>query len=244
MPRIVVSLTTSPTRMLQIQPVLDSIFAQKLPPDQLYLHLPERWRDSETYAIPDELRNESRLTLCPYTKPDPGPVLKLLPTLELETDPDTIIITIDDDVAYPPNLIHAYHAASEAAPEAAFGSRGFSFDSSTGTIQPVRSQRTSCDVLQGYGACAYRRHHFDHEALATQLVTLPHDFRFSDDLLLSNHLAQQQVPRYTLDIAAPLDHLPWGDHDPAGLKHFDGGTHRRYLAIRTELREKGAWFLR
>jgi hypothetical protein len=30
-----------------------------------------------------------------------GPASKLIPVLEIETDPETVIITIDDDVQYP-----------------------------------------------------------------------------------------------------------------------------------------------
>jgi len=34
-----------------------------------------------------------------------GPATKLIPALRAESDPETILITIDDDVFYPPSLV-------------------------------------------------------------------------------------------------------------------------------------------
>ena len=36
-----------------------------------------------------------------------GPATKLIPTLEVETDPDTIIVVIDDDTVYPRHLLES-----------------------------------------------------------------------------------------------------------------------------------------
>ena len=57
-------------------------------------------RDRVAYAIPEDLeaasaRGELRLL---RTAVDWGPATKLLPVLLVETDPETIIVTLDDDV--------------------------------------------------------------------------------------------------------------------------------------------------
>ena len=43
--RTVLTLTTSPQRMLHLPPVLDALLNQLTPPDAVYLNLPERYRN-------------------------------------------------------------------------------------------------------------------------------------------------------------------------------------------------------
>ena len=239
--RTVLTLTTSPQRMLHLPTVLDSLLNQLTPPDAVCLNLPERYRNRDPYLIPDWLPDISEVTLL-RRRGDFGPVMKILPVLDVETDPDTLLITVDDDVKYPSNTISALQTAAQANPESAFGSRGFNFKNSKGHLQPVRGNHSPCHVLQGYGACAYRRSHFDIERLRSDIKSQPESFRFSDDLILSNHLASMGVNLFTVAISGRLEHMPWGDEDPQSLKYVDGGTHRRYEVVRQWLIKKGEWF--
>ena len=241
MTRTVLTLTSSPRRMQHLPLVLDALFNQPIPPDAVYLNLPERYRNRDVYVLPDWLGDASRVTLLRRAD-DPGPVMKILPVLEVETGPDTLLITVDDDVRYPPDTIPALQAAAEAHPEAAFGSRGFNFRGAGRDLEPVRGNHVPCHVLQGYGACAYRRRHFDIDRLHLSLASQPEAFRFNDDLVLSNHLASRGVPRFTIQLASRLQHMPWGDEDPQALKFMEGGTHQRYDTMRQWLIKQGAWF--
>ena len=240
--RTVLTLTTSPQRMLHLPPVLETLLNQLTPPDAVYLNLPERYRNRDPYLIPDWLRDISEVTLL-RRRNDFGPVMKILPALDVETDPDTLLITVDDDVKYPPNTISALQTAAQAKPEYAFGSRGFNFTNSGRHLQPVRGNHTPCHVLQGYGACAYRRRHFDIERLNQSLASQPETFRFSDDVILSNHIASRGVARFTVELASRLEHMPWGDEDSQSLKFVDGGTHRRYETMRQRLINNGEWYV-
>jgi hypothetical protein len=54
--RMVVSLTTSPLRILQIENSLNSIFSQTKLPDRIYLNLPHVFkRNNDTYSKLDKL---------------------------------------------------------------------------------------------------------------------------------------------------------------------------------------------
>ena len=92
-------------------------------------------------------------------------------------------------------------------------------------MEPVRGNHASCHVLQGYGACASRRQHFDIERLHLSLASQPEAFRFSDDVILSNHIASRGVARFTIELASRLEHMPWGDEDSQSLKFVDRGPH-------------------
>ena len=169
-------------------------------------------------------------------------VHELVPALEVETDTETLLITVDDDVRYPPEMVSAFQKSAQAKPDAAFGSRGFNFTSQGKHLQPVRGQLAACDVLQGYGACAYRRRHFHLEDLTRGLETQPASFRFSDDVLISNHIASLNVPRFTIELDSRLEHMRWGDEDPQSLKFVDGGTHKRYEDVRRWHIQENEWF--
>jgi hypothetical protein len=241
MTRTVLSLTSSPQRMQHLPLVLDALFNQHILPDAVYLNLPERYRNRDAYVLPDWLGDASPVTLLRRAD-DPGPVMKILPVLEVETGPDTLLITVDDDVRYPPDTISALQAAAEAHPEAAFGSRGFNFTDIGRDLEPVRGNHVPCHILQGYGACAYRRRHFDIDRLHLSLASQPEAFRYNDDLVLSNHVGSRGVPRFTIQLASHLQHMPWGDEDPQALKFVGGGTHRRYDTMRQWLTKQGEWF--
>ena len=68
-------------------------------------------RGKGAYTIPESLYAEAdagRIVLL-RTEIDWGPATKLIPTLSVETDPRTIIVTVDDDLDYPSTLIeHLY----------------------------------------------------------------------------------------------------------------------------------------
>ena len=167
------------------------------------------------YRIPSWLSDSLQVTLLRRAD-DLGPVMKILPALEVETDPDTLLITVDDDVLYPLDTISVLQRAAHTHPESAFGSRGFNFTNIGQHLEPVRGNHTSCHVLQGYGACAYRRRHFDIDRLHFSLASEPKEFRFSDDVILSNHIASRGVSRFTIELSVAWNTCPGGTmtHNP------------------------------
>ncbi len=102
---IVVSLTTTPYGIDNIKPVLDSIFRQSIKPNRVYVNIPNTFKfgNNIKYVIPDWLKNYPNIIIN-RTK-DYGPLTKLIGALEKEHDPNTIIITLDDNKIYARHIV-------------------------------------------------------------------------------------------------------------------------------------------
>ena len=107
--RVVVSLTTSPQRINYIKPVIDAMLNQTRKPDRIYLNLPKIFlRNNSTFdtPLPDFITN-NKLIYVNFCD-DIGPATKIIPTISIEQHPETKILSIDDDIYYPPTLIDQY----------------------------------------------------------------------------------------------------------------------------------------
>ena len=93
--KYVVSLTTIPSRLSKIQSVLDSYMKQSIRPEKIILNIPREYMrfPGEQIQVPDFGPN----VLINRTREDYGPATKLLGMLELDLDPQTIILVSDDD---------------------------------------------------------------------------------------------------------------------------------------------------
>jgi hypothetical protein len=108
---MVVSLTTTPSRLPLIESTLKSLLRQSRPPAEIRLNLPAYSRREERpYVVPawlDGLRSV-RIVACE----DRGPATKLLPSLEA-LPPDRPILVVDDDRIYHRDLIADLERARE-----------------------------------------------------------------------------------------------------------------------------------
>lgn len=107
--RIVGSCTTLPKRLGQLPEILDSWLGQTRPFDHIYVNIPFSTMQGEKYILPDaviEFFVQHRHNISVHRDVDYGPLTKLLPTLVRECQPDTVIVTFDDDqVAHPDTLL-------------------------------------------------------------------------------------------------------------------------------------------
>ncbi len=198
---IVVSLTTTPYRIDKIKPVLDSILRQSIKPTRIYVNVPYRFkRNNAEYVIPDWLKNYPNIIIN-RTK-DYGPGTKLIATLEKEHDPNTIIITVDDDKYYPRHAIR--DLAKQYLPGtykinnkmgSAITGLGVNFIFAPhfdlyGT--PVfLGDRPSLLVVGAYGV-AYKRGFFKDDIFSL-MEDLPLSCFLSDDLMISAYLLSHGV---------------------------------------------------
>lgn len=193
--RIVVSLTTLPGREDLVWRAIESIQCQTCPPDAIYLNLP-----SDRFAGSRVSFRFEGVTLC--LLPDIGPAMKLLPTLAREKDPNTFIITIDDDVEYPPQLIDKLVRAAVLFPNSAIGFTGWSVTPIKDEIPEIwhmNQDIAGCrffqpvQVLEGTRGVIYRRNFFDNDILDHACALS--SFRFHDDILFSGYLASRDIGR-------------------------------------------------
>lgn len=193
--RVVVSLTTLPGREALLVKAIESIRRQTWQPDAIILCIP--CNRSPHVKLPNHFED---VTIC--LLPDMGPAMKLLPALAMEHDPNTYIITIDDDVEYPEGLIDRLLRASILFPNSAIGFTGWSvYDSSTGDplLCHMNQERPGCksfqpvQVLEGTRGILYKRSFFS-EDIHNHARALT-EFLYHDDILFSGYLASHGIGR-------------------------------------------------
>jgi hypothetical protein len=194
--------------------VLDSLARQTVRPNKIYINLPYKSkRTGAEYAVPSYLSRYEDVEVL--RSEDYGPLTKLYPTLLKETDPDTIIITVDNDKIYNKNMVSHLVWYAEHDDTVAWGMCGWSFM----FVQPPRGCGVSqlhclilvgvvsvytpwfmrhwganVDVLQAACGNAYRRKFFND----LKLLEKPHTDCFkTDDMWISGYLATiEHIPRF------------------------------------------------
>jgi len=113
-PRIIVSLTSIPERMYDVHYTLYSLLNQQVKPDKVILWLSKDDFPNEELDLPKEVlrlqKNGLSLRFCDDLKS----YKKIIPALE--TYPNDIIVTADDDIYYPPDwlkLLYEDHRRNE-----------------------------------------------------------------------------------------------------------------------------------
>ena len=210
-PRVVFSMTTTPERFEHVHETVESLLKSAVRPDAVYLHLPAASRRTgEPYpeALGDELERlqavyGERLRVN-RVQHDVGPLTKLHPTLALETDADTRIITADDDELYPPHYHDELLRQSLAHPEWVVAYRGLEItDVRRGAYEFVNGGDglQQVHVVEGYTGVVYRRQHFRDDFVPPEddcaCVT-------TDDVWVSAYLAGRGVPRVLIGGGLPM----------------------------------------
>lgn len=211
--RVVGSITTIPGRTAKLLRTLRSLHSQDYPLDAIYLGIPkESRRLKQPYPdFSDEIKQLCTIVPCDY---DYGPCTKIVGGLIAEDDPDTIIITFDDDVIYSPTLISQILLYHHKYPNAAIGSSGillkfgFPFYSTisncngnwnrmTGPKLPKEGR--SVDALCGFSAVLYIRKFFPPRSeLHDKFLKYPlmdDDVYFNDDIMISAFLSLSKIDR-------------------------------------------------
>jgi hypothetical protein len=103
--KVVVSLTTSPSRLQLLEPVIQSIYRQSYIVDKIEINLPLKYKNKEEYVIPEFLKKYSKVNI--YRQDiDIGPGTKIVPTiLRYLNSPDIYIVSLDDDHCYPSQIV-------------------------------------------------------------------------------------------------------------------------------------------
>ncbi len=205
--RVVVSLTTLPSRIRDLGPTLESILAQRRPPERVYVNLPARARSGREYPEISDLwwASDPRVTVNRDVPEDHGSVMKLYPTLLRENDPDTNVVTLDDDVTLAPDTLGALLEAAAANPGAVVGGSGWSFGAHFAVLyvrSPRRPRRVS--LLEGHHVILYPRGAFaqaPHDLVDYRGAPLPAARRM-DDVWIAGHLAARGVPLLAVRLPA------------------------------------------
>jgi hypothetical protein len=237
--RVVISLTTTPYRINRIRQVLSTLRNQSIKPDKIILNVPTHLKRANLgYKIPSWLATMPGISINRCE--DYGPLTKLLPTLQLETNPKTIIITVDDDTWYTPHLVRDFLSFAFAHPNAVITPTNLAlkFDNNFKIIaanQTYGDESKTALVVGALGA-AYRRSFFG-EDFIQYANNLPKECFLADDLVTSMYLAYKSIPieQTTSGIFNPINRkiayqTRYFTGEPDTLTNYDGGNPARYRA--------------
>ena len=209
---VIVTLTTLPKRLndpsetFGIRPGLKTILQQSDVEYEVHLNIPYKHR-AENIVVPEWLRDWQ----CTYKHlklfrcKDHGPLTKIYPTLKRISDPEQIIITVDDDLFYVDGFIKSHLLAREQYPHHALGYAGItSIDEArkadsrgvhpTGNLHFVASAETDTRVriLEGYKTISYSRKFFDDSF--DEFIPQ----HWNDDIIISAYLGYKEIKKIVL----------------------------------------------
>lgn len=123
--RVVVGLTTLPSRVAHLTQTIASISSQSYPVDAIHLAIPPfALRKGQAYWLPKWVMEHPLVKVVPLPA-DYGPASKLFGALFAEADPNTCIVTLDDDASVPPHTVIKLVDAAQVLPSAAVGFSGW-----------------------------------------------------------------------------------------------------------------------
>jgi hypothetical protein len=206
--------------------------------------LPEKYgRNGAEYAIPAELLCMPKVLLL-RPEIDLGPATKLLPAVDYvkAIDPQSRVITVDDDIGYPNGMVNDLIYFSARLPEAAVGASSAKvsfwgipafFDKQSPILRLNKDERViPADVLEGFGAVSYPAGKVD-TTLVKKWALSCKECLLSDDLTVSMSLQKNGTPRYGVRSnyynRGSLVQFTYGFgkdalHKGAGLKNNNSGS--------------------
>lgn len=211
--RVVASLTTMPDKWEKLTKTLETIKNQTYPLDAIYLSLPHKSRRlGIEYPEPDDYI-KSMATIVRVK--DYGPITKIAGGLYSENDPDTVIITFDDDMIYPNNIVEELLKCHLIRPQAAVGSAGMLLRRPCPMCAITPNQKNApfnipkfkvpiegrkVDSVYGYPGALYVRKFFPaYDKLEEDFFSLAlvdKDMFINDDIVISGYLSANNIDRY------------------------------------------------
>lgn len=196
--RFVVSFTTIPSRTRFIPEVLKKIKNQTVQPDVIYINIPYYSKRKNTSYKLDFDTNVLDENVVISRCEDYGPATKLLGCISYEKDPNTMIITIDDDQNYSSSTFETLISYAMTEPDKVYAFNTLS-PQLKGTKCPVGKNVETPDAFyaEGFGGVLYRRK-FISEEMLDYFNNISTDCFVSDDLVISTWMDIEGYDRYKI----------------------------------------------
>jgi len=198
--RIVGSMTTLPSRISKIKPVIQSLIKQRRSLDKIYINIPWKTLKGHKYIIPFFLSNmESNIIVINRCK-DYGPITKLLPTLDKETDPDTYIITFDDDNIVHKDVVKIFEKKIKQYPKTCLSFSGWNIGRFPWYYELHYNNKKDIEVdwVQGCHGIAYPRGLIDKNEILTCFSDAPNILSHHDDHKISAYLTTKNIKKISI----------------------------------------------
>lgn len=213
--RVVASFTTLPSRYDILYQSMQSLLKNTIPPDVIYLAIPKRARrlNQEYPPLPEKIQQICTVVLMDQ---DYGPISKIYGALMSEDDPNTLILSCDDDVLFAQDHIakllihHQQHPSAAICGTGALLRHGLWFISIVSSIPPFQNWRSftgfdvddrgrNIDLIFGVAGVLYSRGMFPHpDQLHEELFGYSlreSSLFYNDDVLISGFLSKHGIDR-------------------------------------------------
>lgn len=200
----VISLTTTPKRLLNISETLKSLLDQSMQVEKIYLNIPYRLKKTgQPYIIPTYLQNLKSIEIVRCE--DYGPATKLLPVLN-KVKPDDMIIYLDDDNIYPYRLVENLVTGSKKYPNCAICIAGLQINRATHkTYKKIAMFDTKVDIVQGYAGVLVKPKYFCFDEIFDYFKA-PKEFFTNDDFWISYQLTKYKIA--SIQLAFDAKNIP------------------------------------
>lgn len=198
-PKVIITLTTVPKRLDNIPDGLilciDSLTSQNYDNYEVHFNIPNNYKlTGEEYIIPEWLSKRDDIKI--FRVDDFGPLTKVVPTFKRIEDPETIIIVVDDDLVYLPDMINE-HVRFQSEKERVYGYDGIALrDGPHFEGDDVRNHyvvgvpvQLRTNIMQHYKSVSYKRKYIE-EDFFTDFVGKSQ----SDDVTLSAYCNSKDLP--------------------------------------------------
>ena len=194
MNNFVVSFTTIPSRLKFVPEIIDKIKKQTFQPTKIYVSIPHfSIRKNTEYLIPNNWNFDDNIIIVRCD--DYGPGTKLLGCIPYISDPETMIITIDDDITYDDSTFEILVKHGVKYPNSAICVEGLTKNVTSGSGSICKNKDIQ-EVygIRGFGGVLYRRK-FITDDMINYFEDLYIDYScfVSDDLTISKWLRLQNI---------------------------------------------------
>lgn len=202
-PNVVLSLTTTPNRLSEVRerwgvkPVIERLLSLSYPNYEIHFNIPYiNHKTQQEYIIPEWLieYEKTNKKLKIFRCNDYGSITKIVPTLMRIENPESIIITIDDDLNYNDGFIEYHLNKRKIYPNSVLGFAGIgSIDNSCHFCTTLKKD-TRVKIIEGYKTVSYLRKFFKQDFF--------NDFvgqSWSDDILLSAYLGKENIEKIVMN---------------------------------------------
>lgn len=209
MSKIVISLTTVPNRLNvsnltnSVKTVIDRLTTLSYPEYEIHFNIPfYNKKTREEYIIPEWLINYKSEKLKIFRTEDYGSITKLIPTIDRLTDPEDIIITVDDDLEYMDGFIEYHLLKRKDYNDSAIGFAGMGSINGDCHFCTTVKKDIRVKILEGYKTVSYKRSFFDDDFKDFAIGN------WNDDVIISAYLGMKEIKKYVVAYDGDTDFSP------------------------------------
>lgn len=204
--KVILSFSTVPTRLIAdhdegIKSNINSLLNQSYKDYEIHLNVPKVLKTTgEKYIIPEWILNLSKEN--PKFKifdnlEDIGPITKSFYTIQRSTDPEDIIIIVDDDLVYHKDLVKEQVNNQTKFPGCAVGydglrSRDNFFNDQRDYYFTSNYKSAHVDMLQHYKSVSYKRKYFEDDF---EEFLNKNSEQWNDDILIGAYFSLKKRAR-------------------------------------------------